>query len=148
VSDYVIPSAAPGWYGDPQRPGTLRYFDGASWTQHVAPAPVAPRTVVAGLPAPFAVSPWPGQPGLGAGPSDPVHWLLPTGRTWQSIAAGYVALFAMLLWFLGPVAVGLGIWALTASRKSGAHGRGRAVFAVVVGTLATLVMTAVLLQAR
>lgn len=147
MSDYVIPSAAPGWYSDPQTPGTLRYFDGSSWTQHVAPAAAAATTVVAGLPAAFAGQPRLGPPRVGADPSDPVHWLLPTGRTWQSIAAGYVALLAMFLWFLGPVAVGLGIWALTASRKSGAHGRGRAIFAVVVGTLATFIMVAVVLQA-
>jgi Protein of unknown function (DUF2510)/Domain of unknown function (DUF4190) len=147
MSDYVIASATPGWYRDPQRPGTLRYFDGASWTQHVAPAPVAAASVVAGPPAPFTGQPQLGPSGIGADPSDPVHWLLPTGRTWQSIAAGYVALFAMVAWFLGPVAVGLGIWALTASRRSGAHGRGRAIFAIVVGTVATVVLIAVVLQA-
>jgi Protein of unknown function (DUF2510) len=147
MSDYVVPSSPPGWYSDPQVPGTLRYFDGSSWTQHVARAAAAAATVVAGPPAAFAGQPGLGPPGIGASPSDPVHWLLPTGRTWQSIAAGYVALFATLLWFLGPVAVGLGIWALTAAHRSGAHGRGRAVFAIVVGTLATFIMIAVVLQA-
>lgn len=29
----------PGWYPDPTIPGTLRYFDGASWTEHVQPSP-------------------------------------------------------------------------------------------------------------
>ncbi len=27
----------PGWYPDPSEPGRQRYWDGASWTQHVAP---------------------------------------------------------------------------------------------------------------
>jgi hypothetical protein len=43
--------------------------------------------------------------------------------------------------------LGLGIWGLTASRKSGEHGRGRAIFVVVVGTRATPVSIAVVLQA-
>jgi uncharacterized RDD family membrane protein YckC len=36
-------STAPaGWYLDPERAGTQRYFDGTSWTQHLAPLPTAP----------------------------------------------------------------------------------------------------------
>jgi hypothetical protein len=27
----------PGWYPDPMAPGFVRYFDGRTWTQHVAP---------------------------------------------------------------------------------------------------------------
>ncbi len=34
---YGSPPAA-GWYDDPTQPGTKRYWDGAQWTQHVAPA--------------------------------------------------------------------------------------------------------------
>jgi hypothetical protein len=82
--------------------------------------------------------------GLGADPTDPVHWLMPTGRTWQSIAAGYTALFAIVIWVLGPVALGLGVWALRASNRSGAHGRGRATFAIVVGSHATVAALAML----
>ena len=33
-----IPQATPGWYPDPQMPGTQRYWDGAAWSDHVAPA--------------------------------------------------------------------------------------------------------------
>jgi len=29
----------PGWYPDPQHPTALRYWDGARWTEHVAPQP-------------------------------------------------------------------------------------------------------------
>jgi hypothetical protein len=123
------PSATPaGWYGDPSSPGMVRYYDGRAWTPHVAPAaqPPAPRP--------------------GAEPTDAVHWLLPTGRTWQSIAAGYVALVAVVVWVLGPIALGLGVWALTASRNGEGHGRGRAVFAIVVGGLATIGVLAVLVS--
>lgn len=30
-------SAAPGWYPDPARVATRRYWDGASWTHQVSP---------------------------------------------------------------------------------------------------------------
>jgi hypothetical protein len=81
---------------------------------------------------------------VGAGPTDAVHWLLPTGRSWQSIAAGYVALFAMIIWPLGPVALALGVTALRRARVGG-HGRGRAVFAVTVGGLTTAALLLVVL---
>lgn len=91
----------------------------------------------------YAFAPaYPEQPRFGADPRDPVHWLLPTGRSWQSIVAGYVALFALVIWPLGPVAFGLGVWAVRRGRIGG-HGRGRAWFAVVVGALATAALVAV-----
>lgn len=36
----------PGWYDDPNMTGTVRYWDGASWSEHVAPRGQmgAPRT--------------------------------------------------------------------------------------------------------
>ena len=74
-----------------------------------------------------------------SGPSDAVHWMLPVGRSWQSITAGYVGLLSLGLWALGPVAIWLGIWAIKKARTGG-HGRGRAVFAIVTGTLGTLFM--------
>ncbi|NHT18599.1 hypothetical protein G6556_12940, partial [Cellulomonas sp. IC4_254] len=93
-------------------------------------------------PAYAAAAAWYPQPErarVGAGPRDPVHWLLPTGRSWQSIVAGYVGLLALLIWPLGPFAVWFGLWGI---RKggTGGHGRGRAVFAVVVGTAATALL--------
>jgi hypothetical protein len=116
----------------------VRYFDGASWTQHTAPQNTYPPTTPSVLPAgtPQVSTLTPGS--TGGHPGDVVHWLLPTGRTWQSIAAGYVALFAMVIWILGPVSLFLGVWALNASAHGGRHGRGRAVFAIVIGVLSTL----------
>src|SRR5439155_327839 len=33
-SRIVSPDVAPGWYPDPQTQGQLRYWDGATWTEH------------------------------------------------------------------------------------------------------------------
>lgn len=30
---------APGWYPDPNAPGTHRYYDGTAWTEQTAPSP-------------------------------------------------------------------------------------------------------------
>jgi hypothetical protein len=77
-------------------------------------------------------------------PATAAHWVLPTGRSWQSIASGYVALFALVIWPLGPVALGLGVWALVRASRRGGHGRGRAIFAVIVGLLTTSILLAAL----
>lgn len=37
MSDQSTPLPAPGWYGDPQDPTQLRYWDGAKWTDQVRP---------------------------------------------------------------------------------------------------------------
>ncbi|MDQ1625804.1 MAG: hypothetical protein QOJ49_1302 [Actinomycetota bacterium] len=131
-------TAAAGWYADPVMPNAVRYFDGTSWTQHVAAAPVI-TPVVWGASTAFPAAAAP-RPGVGQDPSDPVHWLVPTGRSWQSITAGYLGIFLLVpyLWFLGPFALGFGIWALRVSSRTGSHGRGRAVFGVVMGAIATL----------
>ncbi len=48
-----------GWYTDPQVRGTLRYWDGARWTEHTAPMPppAAPPMQGPSVPGP----PAPGQ---------------------------------------------------------------------------------------
>jgi hypothetical protein len=156
VTELPRPAAIAGWYADPEpdpgAPGGLRYFDGTGWTEHTAPLPTAPLPPVplnlSVLPDGFVPAPYAGPaPGFGASPSDPIHWLLPTGRTWQSIVAGYLALFALLFWCLGPVVLALGVYALYASSAGHGHGRGRAWFAVVVGMLSTLALFAVLTHA-
>lgn len=125
-----VPSLPPaGWYPDPVQPGWVRWFDGTAWTGTVSPAaqPVAPH---------FA------QPAvLPAGAAhDDLRWVLPVGRTWQSVAAGYVALFAVLVWPLGPACLALGVAGLRAADRKGLGGRGRSWFGVVVGALSTLAM--------
>lgn len=143
----TTPTTAPaGWYADPHQPEALRYFDGSAWTEHVSATPAAAPAVPSQPAFGLAYQPT-SRPATGSSPSDPVHWLVPTGRTWQSIAAGYVALFAIFLWPLGPVALGLGVWAMRVSSAGGAHGRGRAIFAIVVGAFATLALCLVLLAA-
>ncbi|MBU2666883.1 zinc-ribbon domain-containing protein [Actinoplanes bogorensis] len=120
-----------------------------------SPALSADHTANAGFGAPppagppGAYGPPPGPPptaagsraGVGVAPSDPVHWLVPTGRSWQSIASGYLGLFGLFIWILGPFALGLGIWAVVRSlNEPGVHGRGRAIFGIVAGVIGTLFM--------
>lgn len=85
-----------------------------------------------GFATPYASHVVAGASSPGRGPSDVLHWLVPTGRSWQSIVAGYVGLLAWLVWPLAPFAIGLGAWALVRA-QSGGHGRGRAVFAILTG---------------
>jgi hypothetical protein len=54
-------SPAPGWYADPGQSAQLRYWDGAAWTAHLAPAPSptpapAPAPVPAAAPSPRSAS--------------------------------------------------------------------------------------------
>lgn len=44
----------PGWYPNPTDPGSLRWFDGSVWTEHVAPGSEAPAPSALTLQAPSA----------------------------------------------------------------------------------------------
>jgi hypothetical protein len=116
----------PGWYDDRVTPGMVRWFDGTAWTPHTAPVP-PPAGAWQAAPT----------PGLGSSPSDALHWLVPVGRSWQSVVAGYVGIVALFFWALGPVAILLGVLALRKAQHGG-HGSGRAVFALVAGGLASV----------
>lgn len=164
-----------GWYPDGSTPNVVRWFDGSRWTEHVTPvaAPAAqvpgyaPAAQVPGYasgpygpgyaPGAYAAAAYgpPAAAGSDMGPGNGLHWVLPVGRSWQSIVAGYVGLFALFAWFMamvgtagaafggvvGLLSVALGILAIRRA-STGGHGRGRAWFAVVAGALC-LVMTVV-----
>ena len=49
-----------GWYADPNQPGQQRYWDGAAWTAHIAPAaapPPAPGYGAPGWAPPYVAQP-------------------------------------------------------------------------------------------
>lgn len=73
--------------------------------------------------------------------------MLPTGRSWQSITAGYLGLLSFVVLFLGPFAIAFGIWGLQVAGKTGSHGRGRSVFAIVGGLFGTLLLVYLIGQA-
>jgi hypothetical protein len=79
---------------------------------------------------------------------DPLlRWVLPVGRSGWAIAAGYLALFSVLL-LPAPFALATGVIAIVIiKRNPSKHGMGRAVFGVVMGALGTGALCALLLLA-
>jgi hypothetical protein len=72
--------APPGWFADPIGRSDLRWWSGAEWTEHVAPAPVMhpadvprPGTVLAGAPIPVP------QPGSVVAPQPTTSAYVPFG---------------------------------------------------------------------
>jgi hypothetical protein len=65
---------------------------------------------------------------------DPRRWLMPIGRSGWAIAAGYVALFSLIIWPLGIASIILAFaaWA-DMGRNPEKLGKGRALFAFLVG---------------
>ncbi|MFV0458154.1 MAG: DUF2510 domain-containing protein [Actinomycetales bacterium] len=124
-----------GWYADPQGSAQLRFFDGQLWTDHLRPAP-AFETGPAG-----GVNVMARQPAQDAshGPDNVVHYLIPVGRSWQSVVAPWIGIFSIFLWILGPVSFGFGVWAWQVGNRGG-HGRGRAMIAMMLGALSTVMM--------
>lgn len=51
------PSTPPGWYSDPMRPGSLRYWNGRSWEQH-QPRPSPPDNRYLSSPAARSQNAW------------------------------------------------------------------------------------------
>ena len=138
VPQQLAPSA---WATPAPAPADAAPVAFASVTAHpyAPPAPEA-RAPEGGWGAPQAFPGGPAHPDAparpGNDPHDALHWIVPLGRSWQSIVAGYLGLVGLVLWPLAPVAAGLGAWAMVKAR-SGGHGRGRAVFAIVTGVAGT-----------
>lgn len=97
--------------------------------------PVAPVPVQApGYPEPHDI-------GQDAG----MRMLLPVGRSWVAIVAGYLGLFAVLL-LPAPLALLAGIFAIFHIRANpNRHGMGRAIFAIVMGVLFSVVLAFVII---
>lgn len=78
-----------------------------------------------------------------AGSADPTTkmWgVLPTNTSWVAIVAGYLGLFAFVM-FPAPLALIFGVAALVhLKRRPHLYGKGRAWFATVVGALFTVLL--------
>lgn len=67
-------------------------------------------------------------------------WLVPVGRSGWAIAAGYLALFSILIVF-APFALVCGVMGLRSIRKNpGLGGKGRAWFGIIMGGLVSAVV--------
>ena len=123
-------TAPAGWYDDPQDARFIRYWDGLQWSANVAPKVADPA---GSAEAPYGDT----------GPSSVLHYILPVGRSWQSIWAPYLGLVSLLPvpiigQLLGAGAIALGIIALRRARTGG-HGTGRAIVGIVLGAIGIIV---------
>ena len=76
-----------------------------------------------------------------------IRIVLPVGRSLWAIAAGYVGLFSVLL-IPAPLALLLGVVAIVdIKRHPKKHGMGRAIFAVVMGVLFTVLLAIIVVRA-
>jgi len=123
-------SAPAGWYENPSVAGSVRYWDGTQWSVHTAYANNGPG------------SPSPSDPAHDNGPGSVRHYMLPVGRSWQSIAAPYAGLASLVPMPLISQIFGIGaiVLGLLALRRagSGGHGTGRAIFAIVLGVVGSV----------
>ncbi len=82
----------------------------------------------------------PPSPMQSLGENAGIRMLLPVGRSFWAIAAGYAGLFAVLV-FPAPIALILSIVAIyDIKRHPDRHGMGRAIFGLVMGVLFTIVL--------
>ena len=113
--------AAPGWYPDPWGTSPRRYWDGAAWTGYTDSATAYASVATTAK-------------------ADPLRMILPIGRSAWAIAAGYLALFSILLVF-APFALIAGVLGLREiKQKPELMGAGRAWFGVIMGTLFSIVL--------
>lgn len=79
-------------------------------------------------------------------PDAGLKWVLPVGRSAFAIAAGYLALFSVLL-LPAPLALLFGVLALAdIAKHPGKSGKGRAWFGIVAGVFFTLLLLLLLLS--
>jgi len=73
-----------------------------------------------------------------------MRMILPVGRAWQAIVAGYLGLLSVLPAF-GVLALIFGIWAVAVIRRDPRrHGMGRAIFGIIMGAIGTVFYAVVL----
>jgi Domain of unknown function (DUF4190) len=76
-----------------------------------------------------------------------MRMLLPVGRSWLAIVAGYLGLFSVLA-CPAPIALVFGILAMLDIRKHPQkHGMGRAIFGLVMGLLGTIALAIFVVEA-
>jgi hypothetical protein len=96
----TVTTPAPGWYPDPAQPGATRWWDGRTWTEHVAvAAPPAPQA------QPWGGEQWAGQPWAPAQPAAPRSWL--KRNTLSLATVGVVVLYLLLLAFAHVAVLGI-----------------------------------------
>lgn len=79
-------------------------------------------------------------------PNAALKWIVPVGRSGFAIAAGYLALFSVLL-LPAPLALLFGVLALAdIAKHPEKSGKGRAWFGIVAGMLFTLLLLLFLLR--
>jgi hypothetical protein len=80
--------------------------------------------------------------------SDGLEYVIPMNIEPCSTIAGYLGLFSLLFWFLGPFAMGLGIWGLQRIAKDDSvRGKSRAWTGIVLGALGTAVLVLIVVMA-
>ena len=108
-----------GWYPDPQSPNSVRYWDGAAWTQQTAPAPVPM--------APPAVYGW----------ATPLQGMPKRGTNGLAIAS--MILGIVWVWGIGSIlALIFGYVALNQIKHRNESGRGMAIAGTVLGWVGVL----------
>ncbi len=118
--------ATEGWYADST--GTMRWWDGQSWTTHTAP-----QTPIASTATP-AVPPWAG--GVNDTAAAP-QWTN-SSRGAASTAVNPLAILSLICGFIpfvGAIALPLGRIALNQIRATGQRGRIPALIAITFGSL-------------
>jgi hypothetical protein len=110
-----VTTPAAGWYPDPAGSGNARWWDGASWTEHLQPV-AAPAPSAWGAP-PAPAQAWGAQPqqqwgAAGAGPQQPATWLK---RNTLSLVTVALAVLILALFYYGQIVLVAVLPAFTAA---------------------------------